>query len=81
MPEPHKLVPVDYRILIRLFERDGFTVSRHKGDHISMTKSGVLRPLVIKTSPRKVPVAHIRTNMTTAGMSRERFFELLDAVT
>jgi len=80
MPEPRKLVPVDYRTLIKVFERDGFTVSRQKGDHISMTKPGVLRPLVIKTSPRNVPLAHIRTNMTTAGMSRERFFELLDQV-
>jgi|GEM_PF-429605 len=34
-------------------------------------------PIVIKTSPRLVPVAHIRTNMTTAGMSRDHYFELL----
>ena len=80
MPEPRKLVPLDYRTLIRIFERAGFTVARHKGDHISMTKSGVMRPLVIKTSPRNVPVTHIRTNMTTAGLSRERFFQLLDEV-
>lgn len=45
-----------------------------------MTKSGVKRPVVIKTSPKKVPVTHIRTNMTTAEMSRERYFELLDMV-
>lgn len=45
-----------------------------------MTKAGVKRPVVIKSSPRNVPVTHIRTNMTTAGMSRERFFELLDKV-
>lgn len=80
MPEPRKLIPVDYRTLIQVFEHEGFRVSRHKGDHTSMTKVGIMRPLVIKTSPRKVPVAHIRTNMTTAGMSRERFFELLDVV-
>jgi predicted RNA binding protein YcfA (HicA-like mRNA interferase family) len=59
MPESRTLVPVDYRILIKVFERDGFSVSRHKGDHISMTKPGVLRPLVIKTSPRKVPILDI----------------------
>lgn len=80
MPEPQKLVPVDYRTLIQVFERAGFRISRQKGDHISMTKPGVIRPLVIKTSPRKVPVAHIRTNMTTAGLSREQFFELLEQV-
>ena len=51
MPEPRKLVPVDYRTLIQVFERAGFRISRQKGDHISMTKPGILRPLVIKTSP------------------------------
>lgn len=33
-----------------------------------------------KISPRLVPVTHIRTNMTTAGMSREYFFELFEKV-
>ncbi len=45
-----------------------------------MTKIGIKRPLVIKTSPRVVPVTHIRTNMTTAGITRKRFFELLEKV-
>lgn len=77
MGEPRKLTPLDYRTLIRVFELDGFRVAHRKGDHISMTKPGVLRPLVIKCV-RHVPIAHIRTNMTTAGLSRERFFDLLD---
>jgi predicted RNA binding protein YcfA (HicA-like mRNA interferase family) len=75
-----KITPVDYRDLIRVFELDGFTVSRQRGDHIVMTKPGVPRPVVIKTSPHQVPVTHIRTNLATAGMSRERFFELLERV-
>lgn len=75
-----KITPVDYRILIRIFELDGFTVKRQKGDHIVMTKAGVPRPVVITSSPRRVPVTHIRTNLTTAGMSRERYFELLEQV-
>lgn len=72
-----RITPVHYRTLVKVFELDGFTVQRTRGDHIVMTKPGVKRPVVIKTSPRKVPVTHIRTNMTTAGMSRERYFELL----
>jgi predicted RNA binding protein YcfA (HicA-like mRNA interferase family) len=72
-----KITPVEYRTLVRIFELDGFAVSRQKGDHIVMAKPGVPRPLVIKTSPRKVPVTHICTNLTTAGMSRDRYFELL----
>lgn len=75
-----KITSVDYRTLIQVFELDGFRVSRQKGDHLVMTKPGVLRPVVIKTSPHQVPVTHIRTNLTTAGMSRERYFELLEQV-
>ena len=74
-----KITPIDYRTLIRVFELDGFTVSRQKGDHIVLTKSSVSRPVVIKASPQ-VPVTHIRTNLTTAGISRERYFELLEKV-
>ena len=78
MPSLPKITPVDYRTLVRVFELDGFVLSRRKGDHIVMTKPGVPRPVVIKTSPRQVPVTHIRTNLATAGMSRERYFELLE---
>ncbi len=77
----NKITPVHYEVLIKIFELDGFAVQRKKGDHIIMTKTGIKRPLVIKTSPRLVPVTHIRTNMTTAGMSREYFFALLEKVT
>ena len=75
-----KIVPIHYGILIKIFELEGFTIQRKKGDHVIMTKAGIKRPLVIKTSPRLVPVTHIRTNMATAGMTRERFFELLEKV-
>jgi len=73
-----KITPIHYETLIKIFQSEGFTIPRRKGDHIIMTKLGIKRPLVIKCSPRLVPVTHIRTNMTTAGMSRERFFELLE---
>lgn len=73
-----KLTPIPYQTLIKIFELDGFTVRGQEGDHITMVKPGATRPLVIKTSPRNVPVTHIRTNMTTAGMSRDRYFELLE---
>jgi predicted RNA binding protein YcfA (HicA-like mRNA interferase family) len=75
-----KIVPIPYQTLIRIFELDGFAIRNQRGDHITMVKPGVSRPLVIKTSPRNVPVTHIRTNMTPAGMSRERFFALLEQV-
>ena len=75
-----KITPLHYETLIRIFEVYGFAIKRRKGDHIIMTKANVKRPLVIKSSPRLVPVTHIRTNLTTAGMTRERFFELLEKI-
>jgi predicted RNA binding protein YcfA (HicA-like mRNA interferase family) len=75
-----KITPIPYKLLIKIFEAEGFSIVRRKGDHIIMTKPGVKRPVVIKSSPKRVPVTHIRTNMKTAGMSRERYFQLLEKV-
>jgi predicted RNA binding protein YcfA (HicA-like mRNA interferase family) len=75
-----KITPIPYTLLIKIFKADGFSIVRRKGDHIIMTKPGVKRPVVIKSSPKLVPVTHIRTNMRTAGMSRERYFQLLEKV-
>jgi predicted RNA binding protein YcfA (HicA-like mRNA interferase family) len=75
-----KIIPIPYTTLVKVFELEGFVVKRQKGDHLILTKPGVKRPLVIKTSPRKVAVAHIMTNLNTAGISREQYFELLDQV-
>jgi len=72
-----KITPIRWEKLVKIFELDGFIVAHRKGDHISMTKPGIRRPVVIKCSAKEVPVTHIRTNMTTAGMTRERYFELL----
>jgi predicted RNA binding protein YcfA (HicA-like mRNA interferase family) len=73
-----KITPIHYAKLVQVFEREGFVVARQKGDHLVLTKPGVKRPVVIKTSPRLVPVTHIRTNITTAGLTREQYFARLD---
>jgi len=75
-----RITPIHYRRLVTVFELDGFTVKRQKGDHLILTKPGVKRPLVIKKGPRAVPVTHILTNLRTAGINRKRYFELLDQV-
>jgi len=71
-----KLSPVSYKQLVNIFEADGFTCVRIEGDHMVMTKPGVIRPLVIPKYA-SVPVFIIKNNLRTAGMSRERYFELL----
>jgi predicted RNA binding protein YcfA (HicA-like mRNA interferase family) len=70
------LRPVDCRTLTRVFEQDGFTFNRQQGDHLIYTKAGVKRPLVIPTY-KELPVFIIKNLLRTAGMSRERYFDLL----
>ena len=80
MGKPQKIVPIHYRKLVKIFELEGFVLKRQKGDHLIMTKAGINRPLVIKTSPHKVAVTHIMTNLKTARITRERYLELLEKV-
>lgn len=67
---------VDYKTLTNVFERDGFIFSRQRGDHLIYTKVGVKRPLVIPMY-MEVPVFIIKNLLRSAGMSRERYFALL----
>ena len=68
--------PVDYTQLVAVFEKDGFRFDRQVGDHLIYIKPGVKRPLVIQKK-RAVPVFIIKNLLRTAGMTRERYFELL----
>ena len=72
------LRPVHYSVLVHIFEQDGFSFDRQRGDHMIYVKPGVNRPLVIPAYP-EVPVFIIKNLLRTAGMSRDRYFELLTA--
>ncbi len=63
-----KFSPVSYKDLARVFVADGFSKVREEGDHMVFTKPGVARPVFI-----------IKNNIRTAGISRERCFELLNS--
>ena len=71
-----KLSPVSYKQLVKVFEADGFLHVCTEGNHMVFTKPGVIRPLVIPKYVA-VPVFIIKNNLRTAGMSRDRYLELL----
>jgi predicted RNA binding protein YcfA (HicA-like mRNA interferase family) len=71
-----KLNPVSYKQLVKVFEAEGFRCVRIEGDHMVFTKTGVLRPVVIPKYST-VPVFIIKNNLRTAGISRDRYLELL----
>ena len=72
-----RVTPVHYRKIVRILEREGFVLARERGDHMIFTKPEVVRPIVV---PRydPLPVFIIKNVLRTAGISRERYFELLD---
>jgi predicted RNA binding protein YcfA (HicA-like mRNA interferase family) len=71
-----RITPIPWRRLRCIFELDGFVFRRGKGDHWVGEKPGVLRPVVIPEYD-EIGVQIIRGLLRTAGMSRERYFELL----
>ena len=74
-----RLAPTDWRTLVRVFEADGFTRDRTTGSHVVLSKSGIARPVIIPKYAH-VGLDIIRNNMRTAGISRKRYFELLERV-
>ena len=71
-----RLAPVHWRKLLKVLELDGAVVVGQTGDHIELKKVGATRRLVVPKY-REIPVFIIENNLKTAGISRQRYFELL----
>lgn len=74
-----RLIPIDYRKLVKIFERKGFVYIRTKGDHLVYQKEGLLRPIIIPKY-KEIPEFIILKNLKTAGISREEYLELLQEI-
>ncbi|MFH0801068.1 MAG: type II toxin-antitoxin system HicA family toxin [bacterium] len=73
-----RIVPLDSELLVVVFEKAGYEVSRISGDHIIMVKEGSSRPLVIPKK-KNVPVFVVLNNLRVAGISRDEYLKLLQA--
>lgn len=74
-----RITPTDWRTLVKVFTAAGFRTDRIAGSHVIMSKPGIARPVVI---PKYADVGQdiIRSNMRTAGISREQYLQLLKEV-
>jgi predicted RNA binding protein YcfA (HicA-like mRNA interferase family) len=72
-----RFVPVEWKTLECVFLKAGFHFARQESSHRSYVRKGIARPIVIPTY-HDVPVFVIRTNLKTAGLSRDEYFRLLD---
>jgi len=71
-----RITPLPADLRIKIFERAGSVCVRTAGDHVVLVKQDVLRPIVIPNW-KEVSVFFIRNNLRTAGLNREKYFELL----
>ena len=71
-----RITPVDWKTLDCVFKKAGFVFDRGKGDHRSYVKPGCLRPVVIPKY-KEIDIDIIKSNMRTAGMSRDEYFKYL----
>ena len=72
-----RITPVSWQVLECIFKKAGFSLNRHKGSsHRLYTKTGILRPVCIPTY-KEVHQDIIHSNMRTAGMTRDAYFEFL----
>ena len=74
-----RITPVHWSELEKVFLAVGFRFIRQEGSHRSYFKPGVARPIVIPAY-RQVPVAIIRNNLKTAGISREEYFRMSEKI-
>jgi predicted RNA binding protein YcfA (HicA-like mRNA interferase family) len=71
-----RIAPVHWTVLEKVFLAAGFRFARQEGSHRAYIKPGISRPIVIPTYD-EIPVAIIRNNLRTAGISRDEYFRLL----
>lgn len=71
-----RITPIHFRILAKVFEKNGFVYVRTEGDHLIYEKEGILRPVVIPRY-REIPEFIILRNLKTAGITRKEYLQLL----
>ncbi|MBX7152534.1 type II toxin-antitoxin system HicA family toxin [bacterium] len=71
-----RITPVHWKRLECIFLKHGFAFDRSSGDHKIYVKKGILRPIVIPTY-KEIDTEIIKSNLKTAGLSREDYFKLL----
>jgi len=72
-----RIAPVHWEKLECVFLKAGFKYSRQTGSHRYYTKDGIIRPIVIPAHNKPIAVHIIRSNLRTAKMSRDEYFNLL----
>jgi len=71
--------PTSFEVQIRVFEAAGCKYSHTRGDHLVYHYPGAIRPVVIPKY-KEVPVFIIKNNMKVIGLTRAKYFRLLESL-
>lgn len=70
--------------IIKILQMDGFTYGkpRQRGSHLAFHKKTPegIKLVVVQADRKDIPIGTLRDIIRKAGMSRDRFFELLEMV-
>jgi predicted RNA binding protein YcfA (HicA-like mRNA interferase family) len=72
-----RLPAVKTRELIRVLERDGWVPVSQRGSHLKLRKTGVRNGVIVPIHRGDVRAGLLRTIIASAGISEDRFLELL----
>jgi predicted RNA binding protein YcfA (HicA-like mRNA interferase family) len=73
-----RITPIHWKVLECILFRCGFHFVRQDGSsHRIYTKKGLIRPLVVPAHNKDLAVRVIKSNLRTAEISNEQYFELL----
>lgn len=70
------MTPIHWKVLECIVLKAGFVFKKQRGDHRRYGKKGALRPVIIPTY-REIDLDIIKSNLKTAGISRDEYFKLL----
>ncbi|RZN34208.1 MAG: type II toxin-antitoxin system HicA family toxin [Methanosarcinales archaeon] len=72
-----KIKPTNWQTQVKIFEKYGCVFVRQKGDHLIFHHERAKRAVVIPKYG-EIPVTIIRNNMNTVGMTRDKYFSILE---
>lgn len=72
---------IETKLFIEFLVWKGFVYERHESSHYAFNnppdKPQLDRPLIVRTKHKEIPMLHIHTNLTTAGISHQEFSDWL----
>ncbi|MDK2371898.1 MAG: type II toxin-antitoxin system HicA family toxin [Candidatus Korarchaeota archaeon] len=73
-----KITPIDPYKLIKILSKLGFKPIRQRGSHVILVNEQHVRIVVPVHPGKKLKPGLIRVIMAEAGLTREKYFELLE---